>query len=136
MPTRRVGGHWRAHASRQIRTSNWHTADVRWKPYEEMSRLEQKMFWAVREETMLHELPLPEVDGPGSATEVRWPAERPADCASVLLAWFDAGLLGVMSTDSQQDVPRIQARQVLADHDAWSPTHSLVLTDAGVAALG
>ena len=100
-----------------------------------MSRLEQKMFWALREETMLHELPLPEVDSPGSANEVRWPAERPADCASVLLTWFDAGLLGVMLTDSQQVVPHIRAREVLADHEAWSATHSLVLTDAGERAL-
>lgn len=51
--------------------SDWHTADVRWKSDDEMSRLEQKMFWAGREEAMLHQLPLPEVDSPGSANEVR-----------------------------------------------------------------
>ncbi|WP_297734210.1 hypothetical protein [Nocardioides sp.] len=40
-----------------------------------------------------------------------------------------------MLTHSQQDVPRVRAREVLADPDAWSPMHSLVITDAGEAAL-
>lgn len=122
-------------STRHERTCGWHTADVRGKSYDEMSRLEQKMFWAVREETMLHELPLPEVDDPDSAHEVRWPAELPSDCALVLLAWFDAGLVGVTLTESRRAVPDSEARAILADHDAWSPTHSLVLTDAGEAAL-
>src|SRR4051794_26272372 len=96
-----------------------------------MTRLEQKMFWAVRESTMLHELPLPEVDDPGSPREVKWAAERPADCSEVLLAWFDAGLVGVMTTDTQQDVPQVDARELLADHAAWTPDYSLIITDAG-----
>ena len=93
------------------------------------------MFWAVREGAMLHELPLPEVDAPDSAHEVRWPAERPADCSSVLLAWFDAGLVSVMDTESQRDLPQVQARKVLGNHSAWSPDHSVVITDAGEEAL-
>lgn len=100
-----------------------------------MSRLEQKMFWAVRESTMLHELPLREVDGPDSANEVTWPAERPSDCAEVLLGWFDAGLVGVMVTDAQRELPETEAREVLANHGAWGLTHSLVITDDGQAAL-
>ena len=122
-------------AGRPLTGSSGHTAAVRWRSYEEMSRLEQKMFWAVREEAMLHDLPVPEVDDPGSVHEVRWPAERPAECAAVLLAWFDAGLIDVMTTDSQQVIGRVEAREVLADHAAWGPTHSLVLTDAGEEAL-
>ena len=93
------------------------------------------MFWGAREEAMLHELPLPEVDAPGSANEVRWPAGRSADCASVLLGLFDAGLVGVMLTETQQDLPPAEAREVLADYGGWSPMHSLVITDAGEAAL-
>jgi chloramphenicol 3-O-phosphotransferase len=108
---------------------------MRWRPYDEMSRLEQKMFWAVRESTMLHELPLPEVDDSGSHNEVRWPAESPADCADVLLAWFDAGLVGVMITGTDRDLPEPEAREVLANYAAWSPTYSLTITDAGEAAL-
>ena len=111
------------------------TVPVRWKPYDQMSRLEQKMFWAVRESTMLHELPLPEGDDPGSANEVTWPAERPQDCAEVLLEWFDAGLVGVMITDTQREMPRAEARGVLVKHSAWSPMYSLLITAAGEAAL-
>ena len=93
------------------------------------------MFWAVRESAMLHELPLPEVDDPGSFREVRWPAERPADCAEVLLEWFDAGLVGVMTTGTERDLPPAEARELLADHAAWSPAHSLVITAASESAL-
>jgi hypothetical protein len=38
---------------------------VGWKAYDAMSRIEKKMYWAVREETMLHELPWPEIDCSG-----------------------------------------------------------------------
>lgn len=110
-------------------------AAMRWKTYDEMSRLEQKMFWAVRESTMLHELPMPEVDNPGSDNEVRWPAEMPEDCAEVLLRWFDEGLVGVVTTRDAHDLPRTEARHVLADYTAWSSTYSLTITDAGEAAL-
>lgn len=102
-----------------------------WMPYDQMSRLEQKMFWAVRESAMLHELPLPEVDDPGSTNEVSWAAEEPADCARVLLGWLNAGLVCVISTDEQRDLPSADAREVLANYTAWSPAYSLVLTDAG-----
>ncbi|KRC46537.1 MULTISPECIES: hypothetical protein [unclassified Nocardioides] len=105
------------------------------KPYDEMTRLEQKMFWAVREGAMLHELPMSEVDNPGSDNEVRWPAEQPEDCAGVLLRWFDEGLVGVMTTEDERDLPSAEARRVLADHEAWSSTHSLFITDSGDAAL-
>lgn len=111
------------------------TVPVHWKPYDQMSRLEQKMFWAVRESTMLHELPLPEVDSPGSTSEVSWPAERPADCAEVLIAWLDTGLVGVMITDTQRELSHPEAREALVNHSAWSPTYSLFITDAGEAAL-
>jgi hypothetical protein len=40
-----------------------------------------------------------------------------------------------MMTDSQRQLPQIEAREVLADRSAWSPTHSLVITDVGEAAL-
>lgn len=100
-----------------------------------MSRLEHKMFWAVRESTMLHELPLLEVDDPGSQNELRCPAESAADCADVLLAWFDAGLVGVVITDTERDLHGPEAREVLAKYAAWSPTYSLTITDAGEAAL-
>jgi uncharacterized protein YgfB (UPF0149 family) len=66
---------------------------------------------------------------------VRWSAERPADCAEVLLEWFDAGLVGVMITGTERDLPRAEARELLADHAAWSPAHSLIITDAGQSAL-
>ena len=111
------------------------TAAVHWKSYDEMSRLEQKMFWAVRESAMLQELPMPEVDSPGSDNEVRWPAERPADCADLLLQWFDQGFVSVMTTRGGRELPKTEARMVLADHAAWSTTYSLVITDAGEAAL-
>lgn len=111
------------------------TATVPWKPYDDMTRLEQKMFWAVRESAMLHELPMPEVDDPGSANEVRWPAELPEDCAKVLLQWFDDGLVGVVTTSDDRELPTSEARSVLADHGAWSPTYSLIITDAGEAGL-
>jgi hypothetical protein len=114
------------------RTSpNDRLSTVLWMPYDQMSRLEQKMFWAVRESAMLHELPVPEVDNPGSASEVRWAAEEPADCARVLLGWLDAGLVGVMSTDEERELPSADAREVLAKYAAGSPAYSLVLTDAG-----
>lgn len=93
------------------------------------------MFWAVRESAMLHELPVPEVDDPVSAHEVRWPAERPADCAEVLLDWFDAGLIGVVTTGTERELSRAEARELLADHAAWSPAYSLISTDAGESAL-
>lgn len=93
------------------------------------------MFWAVRESTMLHELPLPEVDAASTTNEVTWPAERPEDCTEVLLEWFDAGLVSVMITNTQQALPRTEAREVLVNHSAWSPTYSLLITDAGEAAL-
>lgn len=93
------------------------------------------MFWAVRESAMLHELPMPEVDSPGSEQEVRWPAEPPADCAKVLLEWFDAGLVGVTTTGTERELPQAEARELLADHAAWSPAHSLIITDAGDSAL-
>jgi hypothetical protein len=96
-----------------------------------MSRIERKMYWAVREETMLHELPWPEVDAPGTPREVRLPAEDPDDCASVLLGWFDAGLITVMATGDQIDLGPTEARALLAGPASWSPSHSLVLTDRG-----
>lgn len=64
-----------------------------WKPYDAMSRIEKKMYRAVREEAMLHELPWPEIDDPGGPREVRWPAEDPSECTAILLTWFDAGLI-------------------------------------------
>lgn len=93
------------------------------------------MFWAVRESAMLHELSLPEVDAPGSPGEVRWPAERPADCAEVLLEWFDAGLVTVMETDTQECLSPAEAREVLAAPAAWGPMYSLIITDAGESAI-
>lgn len=48
----------------------WHNERVGWTPYDQMSRLEQKMYWAVRESAMLHEVPGLEVDDPGSPGEV------------------------------------------------------------------
>jgi hypothetical protein len=97
--------HVRSSANRSQRGMSVHrlvpTEPVRWKPYDQMGRLEQKMFWAVREFSDASRDPLPEVDDPGSANEVTWPAERPADCARVLLEWFDAGLVGVMTTDGR-----------------------------------
>jgi len=105
------------------------------KPYDQMSRLEQKMFWAVRESTMLRELAMPEVDSPGSVNEVVWPAEKPEECARVLLEWFDAGLVHVMTTVTQLDLPHDQARAALANYATWSTQYSLVITDAGESAL-
>lgn len=98
-----------------------------------MSRLEQKMCWAAS--AMLNELPLSEIDDPGSGNEVKRPAEPPADCAEVLLQWFDAGLVGVMTIATDRDLPPTEARDVLANHEAWSPKYSLIITDAGGAAF-
>ncbi|MEQ4210169.1 hypothetical protein [Actinopolymorpha sp. B9G3] len=106
-----------------------------WKAYEAMSRIEKKMYWAVREETMLHELPWPEVDSPGTTHEVRWPAEDPAECAAVLIEWFDAGLIAVMTTLDQQALDASGARRLLSNPATWTPDHSLVLSDVGEAGL-
>jgi hypothetical protein len=80
---------------------------------------------------MLHELPWPEIDDPGGPREVRWPAENPAGCAAVLIAWFDAGLITVMTSRHQQDLVGSKARRLLSDTAALSPKHSLALTDLG-----
>jgi hypothetical protein len=84
---------------------------------------------------MLHELPWPEIDAPGNPREVRWPAEDPAECAAVLIEWFDAGLITVMTSRGQQDLVGSDARTLLSDPAAWSPEHSLVLTDLGESQL-
>ncbi|WP_134739274.1 hypothetical protein [Nocardioides sp. 503] len=102
-----------------------------WKTYDAMSRIEKKMYWAVREETMLQELPWPEIDDPRSPREVRWPAEDPDDCATVLLGWFDAGLITVMTTGGHDYLGSSEARALLTGPAGWSPSHSLVLTDRG-----
>lgn len=102
-----------------------------WKAYDAMSRIEKKMYWAVREEAMLHELPWPEIDGPGGPGEVRWPAEVPEACAAILLKWFDDGLIAVMTSRDQDDLAASDARALLADPTSWSAEHSLVLTPLG-----
>lgn len=112
-----------------------HTVLMRWRPYQEMNALERKMYWAVREETMLHELPVEERNHlPGSGIELI-PAQDPADCSRVLLDWFDQGLATVMMTRTQTELPPARARALLSDPSAWTPEHSLVPTDAGVSAL-
>jgi hypothetical protein len=108
---------------------------VRWKPYDEMTRVEQKMFWAAREGAMLHELPMPEVDDAKSDGGARWPAELPKDCVEVLSRWFDEGLIGVASSSDDRKLTSSEARSILADYGSWSPTYSLTLTDIGEAAL-
>jgi hypothetical protein len=107
---------------------------MRWRPYREMDVLERKMYWAVREESTLGELPLEERDYLRDGVELI-PAQDPAECSRVLLDWFDQGLVTVMATGTQLDLVRERARALLADPRAWTPQHSLVPTDAGVAAL-
>lgn len=102
-----------------------------WEPYDAMSRIEKKMYLAVREEAMLHALPWPEIDDPGGPREVRWPAEDPSECAAILLRWFDAGLVAVVTTRGQQGLDASDARSLLSNPKGWSPKHSLVLTDIG-----
>ena len=68
------------------------------------------------------ELPWPEVDDPGSPREVCWPAEDPHECAAIHLDWFDAGLIAVMSTRGQEHLAASDARALLADPAAWSPS--------------
>lgn len=105
-----------------------------WKRYQEMSRIEQKLYWAVREESTLHEVPLPEIDRL-PAGDVEWPAEDPVECSRVLIDWLDAGLITVMQSNDEVELLPPGAREVLAMPERWSDQHALVLTDAGVVAL-
>jgi hypothetical protein len=105
-----------------------------WRPYQEMDALERKMYWAVREETMLHQLPAEERNHLRDGIELI-PAQDPAECSRVLLDWFDQGLATVMVTRTQVELTPERARALLSDPSAWTLEHSLVLTDAGVSAL-
>jgi hypothetical protein len=53
----------------------------------------------------------------------------------VLLEWFHAGLIGIMHTDSQRELPPPEGQEVLANFSKWSPAYSLLITDAGESAL-
>lgn len=112
-----------------------HTDGVTWTPYEQMSRLEQKMFWAVREAAGLGQIAREEIDSPGTAFEQVWSAEDPAACAHVLVSWFDAGLVGVMDAETERDLPGATARALLADVGSWSDAHALAITEVGVLGL-
>ena len=105
-----------------------------WPAFDDMSRVELKMYWAVREEATLRELPLEEQLQVRGGTDVV-SAEDPAACSRVLLSWCDQGLVTVMTPDDEVELPPEQARPVLERHEAWSDDHVLVATSAGVAAL-
>ena len=100
----------------------------------DMSRVELKMYWAVREEASLRELPLEEHLQVRAGTDVV-SAEDPAVCSRVLLSWCDQGLVTVMTAGDEVELSPEHARPVLERHEAWSDDHVLVATSAGVAAL-
>lgn len=106
-----------------------------WKSLQEMSAVERKMYWAVRETAMLHEVPLEEQNLLSAGVEVV-PAQDPAACSQVLLDWFDQGLATVTTTyPPESELDPETARALLADPKRWTPAHSLALTDAGDSAL-
>lgn len=101
----------------------------------EMSAVEHKMYWAVRETAMLHELPTEEHNHLSEGVEVV-PAQDSTACSAVLLDWFDKGLRTVMNTyPPETELDPEAARALLADPTRWTPEHSVVLTDAGKSAL-
>lgn len=110
------------------------TGRMGWRAKDAMSPVERKMYWAVREETMLHELPLEEHNHLRDGVEVI-PAAEPVECSRVLLEWFDQGLMTVMETGSQVELSKASAWALLSDPSGWTREHSLVLTDIGVSAL-
>lgn len=46
-----------------------------------------------------------------------WPR---ADCSELLLRWFDAGLLSVFGLGIDNELPTVEARRLLADHESWT----------------
>lgn len=110
------------------------TAAMPWPPLDDMSRVELKMYWAVREEATLRELPLEEqLTVRGSIDVVD--AEAPADCSRVLLAWCDQGLVTLMTAADEVELSPEDARPLLERPEAWTDDHVVVATEAGVAAL-
>lgn len=105
-----------------------------WPPLDRMSRVELKMYWAVREEATLRELPLEEHlqvrDGPDVIS-----AEDPVACSEVLLSWCDRGLVTVMTAVDEVELAPVEARVLLGGPDTWTDDHVLVATTAGVTAL-
>ena len=110
------------------------TAPMPWPAFDDMSRVELKMYWAVREEATLRELPLEEQLQVRGGTDVV-SAEDPAACSRVLLSWCDQGLVTVMTPDDEVELSPADARLVLERHEEWTDDHVLVATSAGVAAL-
>lgn len=104
-----------------------------WPPLDDMSRVELKMYWAVREEATLRELPLEEQLEVRDGVDVV-SAEDPVDCSRVLMSWCDQGLVTVMTAD-EVELSLDDARPVLEHPELWTDDHVLVATEAGVAAL-
>lgn len=105
-----------------------------WAPLDDMSRVELKMYWAVREEATLRELPLEEqLQVRGGVDVVS--AEDPAACSRVLVSWCDQGLVTVMTSDDEVELSLDDARLLLEHPEAWTYGHVLVPTEAGVSAL-
>lgn len=105
-----------------------------WPPLDDMSPVELKMYWAVREEATLRELPLEEqLQVRGGVDVVS--AEDPADCGRVLTSWCDQGLVTLMAAADEVELAVDEARPILEDPELWTDDHVLVATEAGVAAL-
>jgi hypothetical protein len=101
-----------------------------------------EMYWAIREEAPLYEVPLGVTDhlSTGSVPHGPW---RPQDCARILLQWHIGGLLGLYrytpTRDNGEFLTSTEVGEILSAPEAWvmyedwTRVTALVITDKGEA---
>lgn len=112
-------------------------------PRDEMTPLQFDDFAAqlrlsILEEAPLWEVPQGALDHVGSGRTVQHGPWRPSDCAEVLRAWLDGGLVELYRSPisgTPEDIDLSQARRLLSDTDQWTVDNiadvRLVATERG-----
>jgi hypothetical protein len=95
-----------------------------WKPWDEMSTTEQRLYVLVQEQAHLWE-----VLSPGGASKIEGPnTEGLLDedqSRDILLDWLGQGLVGLYrdAADSTVDLPQDEAERAFRTLDSWKPGH-------------
>ena len=95
-----------------------HSVRMSWKPWAQMTPVEQHLYVAVQEQSSPWEATRPMRSPYG----FDWPAVDPDECSEVLSGWLRAGLIGLYRTVGQAnvDLTADEAEKMIADWPNWS----------------